>query len=409
MARVFGALARGLTGYRSGKNQREQIDADRDMKERDLQRRAFEFAVQQRAQEQWRQDQQDRWNDDRAVRDRTATEERERKNLLEHTNAIEQGWENAEDPTSAMTSAMSVLQGGTGAATQGFDPKAVERAGRQTRGVAPFAGKAGDITYGSPTRVGAVQRGQLGGKQMVFDPQKKANAVTEKAWQAELAKIADDQRTAAQREHDLRLAASLRPAPASSRPRPMTGNAITKINREMLTSESAIRQVEDAIAATKGVKDFAGPVDNMTRKLRNGMLQGVMSPQPERDNAAGVYASVVTPIITGEFGAALTKLERDYISPHVPALAEAREEQIPQILERIKRALEQAREEQLYALEASDFDTAPLQRARIPQRPDRGNATAPNQTGKPKPGVGAKAQTGGETDEQRVRRLLGLK
>jgi hypothetical protein len=405
MGRIFGALAKTATGYRSGQNKREQMDLERETNERELARQAFEFDAVQRANSDWRKDQNARWDDDRRVRDETARAAREDKARVEHTNAIEQGWEDARpDAASAAQSAMSALSGGTGAATRGFD---VER----PEGVAAFQKEQDGVTYGGPSRVGAVQHGQIGGKRMTYDPQRKANATAEAAWQKAVAAQMDDKRMAARRDHEIRLQAGLREPRQGSQARPLTTNSRVKINREMVTSETAIRQIEDAIAATKGVKDYAGPIDDAVRKFRNGWGQGMMEPQPERDNAAGVYSSVVTPIITGEFGAALTETERKYISPHVAQLAEAREEQIPEILNRIKRALEQAREEQMYALEISGVETEGLERGAIPARPPMG--TSANQAGKPKPRTGggmptaSPTQAAGETKEQRIKRLAG--
>jgi hypothetical protein len=139
----------------------------------------------------------------------------------------------------------------------------------------------------------------------------------------------------------------------SGRPKPLPPASRLKLAKELTAGESAIRDIDDAISATTGVKDYAGPWDNFRDEQMERFGQKI---DPKRATARAMYAKVVTPILTGEFGANLTKLEKDYISPYITQLANASEQRIPIILGLIKRSLEQAQQEQMAMLEREGFD-----------------------------------------------------
>ena len=146
------------------------------------------------------------------------------------------------------------------------------------------------------------------------------------------------------------LAAALARQAAAGQPKPLPPATATRLGSQSMASESKIRDLDEAIAATTGAKDFVGPWDDFRDKAMEKFGQRI---DPGRVKARAAYAKVVTPILTGEFGANLTRLEKDYIAPYITSLSEATEERIPIVLGMIRKALSDAREEQLYGLEAA--------------------------------------------------------
>lgn len=394
-------MARGVAGYRKGQAAAEQQRYERDLQERELQSRAAqEFVRNAQWERQHAYTQQRDQMVDQRMRDLDAAEEQRRAEQKRADMLGSGKWESADDTDLgvAAETAMSVLGDGipqTRSNVQG--PAATQRVQANIDGV----------EYAAPERKGFAYE-RVGGKLLRMDRQADANAPWMKAIAEAQSRVQaredsqgqqralQEQRAADQRA--LRAIVASGRGDGQPKPRPLPESAKLKVNLETQANQTAIRDLDRAIAATTGVKDWAGPYDSLMARARNGWGQSVMDARPDADNARMEYTKVIVPIIKGNFGATLTDNERRIISPYVAELDGASEKRIPELLSQIRAALIEAQKERRFAIEAAGVDTDWLDQ--MPTRPD---APAPT-TGGRKPGQNPAQRT--ETPAERRARLL---
>lgn len=385
MARIFGALARGLAGYRKGQSTAEQEQYERGIQEDELRQRAAQEFVRNA---QWeRQHRYQRERDqmvDQRLRDADETErqirEGQRIDNLVNRGAREIPYDKA--MLSAAQAAMGM--GSTGAAMRGFDAEAVRESGEGMRGADPFKRTTRDGQLYEAAPQGGVQLERVGGKVLALDPQRKANEETQEDYdlaermaiaredQQAQQKALQEQRAADQRALRAMIEAGInsRQSTPDQKPRPVP-NAV---NQAYLQNSRQLNTIEQAIADVRANPSAVG--------LKNLAPDLIVDRLPGRGNSGGVnaragVADVGSLEIRDRSGAAVTASEFPRLRPFVPSVNDNAETVIKK-LERMREIIAEETEamREFYSADQgfTGLPPAPASGRQTPrQNPGQGN------------------------------------
>lgn len=383
MSRLFGALANAAAKYGEGRFKRKAYDDGQAQQSLENERRAFEFAANQgRLTEQMNLVKQQR--EDQLQRQREG----------DVVDAQQSGYETAA-PEAIGAAANAYLQsqgmGGPGSAgvvrAPNTAPKKYELEGQ---------------TFGDDTQPGRqMQYATVGGRMMRYDPQRKINDETRKAFEGytkELTMKRDvaQQNQAARDEaakdraitvEQIRAASRPQPQPRAQRtqlvqgadgeyvivdldqlgptglkgpPKGTTGGAkITSSDRNRLLGvQNIVRSAADAKAATDGVDGFAGPVDVPMQRAKTFLGQ----PDPKITAAQRAWQRLASPAARAEIGTAMTPQEIKRLDKWLPLLESTDESVIREGIAGFEREAKQIWQENLDVMRASGMDMSEFEK-----------------------------------------------
>lgn len=364
LAGLGAGLARAYAGAMQGRAQawdENQRDDER--------RRALEEEAKQRAFNEWLQRRQLQLSLENReyARGRDALED-QRQREGDVRAAQQQGYQDAtpEAASQGMAAAASAMGVGAGQGMAGARPR-----------TAPFRTKVGGVTVQAED-MGGPQYATVGGRRMVYDPQRGANADARE--RAEQAGTRYQERLDAARQSSAYLTA-MRQAQQGKQLPIAKADEMGTFNGLMRTAEEALTALD---TATDAGKDPTGLIPGLAATKVGGWLG--MGHDPQEQSARSVLANLTSQIMKERSGGAITPSEFDRLDPFLPSKwddeARARQKLID-----LYRELGNLRASRLDAMEASGWNVGGVRGAYTPQPNfgQRGGAPAPTgySTGNP--------------------------